>query len=625
MGSCAHTFGVPTRVSAAGSVALFVAAAGLGYDGAVSQLVLSSSHYRAVFLPAAVALFAGALLLCELDPAGSYPGWPQGPGLTTDEVFNVQEGVRLLIAVPGFLSGRLTLREAFGDADEGKRPPNIGFHLADHPPLGRLWIGTVHQLVRRLFPPRDHNWPWATACARVAPATAFMVTILVVGGFTSKWYGGAAGLIASLSLVLMPRVFGHAHLAALETFIGLMYSATVLTVAHFWVGRQAPGWKTACLTGALLGLALLTKIQAILLPLPVAAWAVWHWRARAIKPLVLWSLAGLVVFVVGWPWLWLDPLGHFAEYFGRTAHRARLYTFYFGTKYADVEVPWHYPWLLFAVTVPVGLQLLGAFGLYAGLISRRTDEAAFSSADRKTPAAGENRPPSTSGSAAAPEVVGPHNEREQLLAACLLFPLLVFSLPGVAVYDGARLFLVSFPLWAVFVARGGAAAFGWLRRRVGVLTAAVLLSVWMAGQSYGLIAVRPCYLSYYNLLVGGLPGAERLGLEVNYWGDGLTRDLLAQSARLLPRGTTVELVPVLYAFAPDELERQSPILRRREIRLTTWRESAPGRRFVLLFRRRADLPPPLQQLPPEVKRLAATIRQGVVLAALYEIPPSESD
>ena len=39
---------------------------------------------------------------------------------------------------------------------------------------------------------------------------------------------------------------------------------------------------------------------------------------------------------------------------------------YFGRIMPDRDVPWHYPWFYFAVTVPVGLQLLGVFGLVQG-------------------------------------------------------------------------------------------------------------------------------------------------------------------------------------------------------------------------------------------------------------------
>jgi len=82
-----------------------------------------------------------------------------------------------------------------------------------------------------------------------------------------------------------------------------------------------------------------------------------------------------VLFVVGWPWLWYDPVGRLRAYLGTGVERATIQVLYFGRVYADRDVPWHYPWLYFAVTVPVGLHLLGAFGLVRGWRGRRGDRS----------------------------------------------------------------------------------------------------------------------------------------------------------------------------------------------------------------------------------------------------------
>ena len=49
-----------------------------------------------------------------------------------------------------------------------------------------------------------------------------------------------------------------------------------------------------------------------------------------------------------------------------------------------------------------------------------------------------------------------------------------------------------------------------------------------------MVALHPFGLSYYNGLVGGLPGAERLGLELTYWNDPVDQVLLDQLAREAP-------------------------------------------------------------------------------------------
>jgi len=540
-------------------------------------------------LPALVALAAGAVVLCGIDAAGDYPQLPQGPGLTVDESFNVQEGVRLVVALPELVAGRFSLQNVFGSAAEQSRRSPIGPHNPDHPPGGRIFIGLVHQVTRAYFPPNDHDSLFVTSCARPASGLAFAGLVFLVGWVATKWYGRDAGFVAAVAVVIMPRLFGHAHLASLETCIGTIYAATVLAVAHNWSGQLPPSKKAAWLTGCLFGLALLTKIQAILLPVPVAIWAICYWRRRALLPLMIWIVTAGLVFFVGWPWLWLDPLEHLLEYFGRTTNRETLSVFYLGQEYADVSVPWHYPAVMFLITVPVGLQGLGFIGLFSG----------------KRPAV--NLP------------------REQLVLGCVLFPLILFSLPGIAVYDGARLFLVVFPLWAILIARGSADVLQWLRGKLSARTATSLFALFFAAQGYGVVDFWPCHLSYYNLLVGGLRGAERLGLEPTYWGDSLTRDFLEATAQAIPPDATLEVFPMLHPFFVEELLNQSPILRHRRLRLKAWiGNEVTQTRYIAIFRRRADLPPMLQHPPPSVKLLALVKRQGVLLAALYEFSPSST-
>ncbi len=169
-------------------------------------------------------------------------------------------------------------------------------------------------------------------------------------------------------------------------------------------------------------------------------------------------------------------------------------------------MPWHYPWFYFATTVPIGLHALGLIGLTAGWRNRRAD-----------PFPG------------------------LLLSSIGLF-LVLFS-TRVPVYDGERLFLTVFPLWAIFIGRGFGAiwdlgeeaklgksgSFGDSRRK-----------------SFGLIAVYPFGLSYYNALVGGLPGAERLGLELTYWGDAVDPVLLDELVQVNHPNEPAALVPTLY-------------------------------------------------------------------------------
>ncbi len=501
---------------------------------------------------ALVALAAWISIVVCLDPAGSYPSMPQGPGLTIDEIFNVEQGVYLVEQTRAL--GWFNLVP--GTSVEAYRPQN-GYN-PDHPPLGRYWLGVHHQLTWWIAPPYQPDGPFVTACARTGSATAFALTVWLVGAFVSFTLADQslkhwAGLLASLALVLMPRVYGHAHLAALETITNLTCTAAVLAIAAWW-SDPVPTRRAAIVAGVLMGLALLTKIQAILIPVPVIVWSLWRWRQKAIVPLLLWGATAFALFFAAWPYLWLDPAGHVLEYVGRTTHRATLHCFYFGTRYPDKSVPWHYPFVIFAATVPAGLHILGLLE-----IRLQAAEAGFSA-----------------------EVW-----RSRLLLACGLFPLIVFALPGVAVYDGERLFLTVFPLWAIFIGRGAACALEITARRFSLLTAKLGICALILFQFSSNLLVHPFYLSYYNLAVGGVTGAEKLGLEMNYWGDAMTRSLLEEAVAEQRDGfTNVEILPSLHQFQNGDLILQSPILRQR---LTNPPVASPVGTLRLAFRRRADL------------------------------------
>lgn len=500
-----------------------------------------------------VALFFWFWIIVGIDPGGSYPGMAEGPGLTVDEIFNVSQGVYLveqckrlgwLNLVPG------TSLEAYR-VENGLNP--------DHPPLGRLWLGFHHWLTWRWYPPTDPDGPFVVACARTGSVTAFALTIMLVGYTATAWYGRVAGILTAISLALMPRVFGHAHLASLETITNLTCTAAVLGVAGFWTGPALPRRRVMVLTGFLMGLALLTKIQAILIPIPVIACMLWKWREKAIVPLAIWGGTAIVVFFAGWPYLWFDTVNHVLEYLGRTTNRATINVWYFGVKYPDKLVPWHYPFVYFGLTVPLIFELLGILGLIIAIRKRKDPQS--------------------------------NSVRDLLVFSCLLFPLIVFAIPGIAVYDCERLFLTCFPLWAIFVGRGWAGLLfsiqqwskswklSWALATAFVVYALIPIFTW-----------NPCHLGYYNEVTSMIGGATRSGLEIDYWGVGLTRGLFKELAEGIPADSTIAVIPTLHQYQAQDYLKQSPVLRSRGFKVVELSESIEKPYYLMIFHRRADMP-----------------------------------
>jgi 4-amino-4-deoxy-L-arabinose transferase-like glycosyltransferase len=378
----------------------------------------------------------------------------------------------------------------------------------------------------------------------------------------------------------MPRVFSHAHLAALDTFLSLFWTAALLAGARAVEARRL--FPAMIVAGAVWGLALLTKIHAWLLAPLILAWALVRLPpARAIKATAAWAATGVILFVVGWPWLWYDTFARWAAYWGTSVARASIRVEYFGRIWNDRDVPWHYPWLYFAVTVPVVLHAAGALGAARAWRERREDRFPL-----------------------------------LLIASVVLF-LGLFS-TGVPVYDGERLFLHVFPAWAMLIGRGCGIAWAYFQgSRAGRAAVVVVLLC----QSYGAIVMHPFGLSYYNLLVGGLPGAERLGLELTYWGDAVDRVLLDELARRADKGSVAALAPTLY---PGQgILTTTAALARRDVVLKD--ESAvPEAEWIVVHRRRAYWSPELRlAFEAATERgpwAARRSRQGVWLSALWHIP-----
>lgn len=532
-------------------------------------------------LAALMGCIAIAAVVIQIDIGGDYPDSWSGPGLTLDEPFNIAQGVYLSRAV-GQFGPTIFLPGNAATVFESDT------YMSDYPPLGRLWLGVWHDVTLRLFPTAAQNERLVMSGARTGSALALGLLIWLISLAGMQWFSRLAGLSAGLFLLLMPRVFGHAHIGSVESIMNLTWSMAVLGTIYYWVPGRMISKAGAILVGLLFGIAMLTKIQGVLLSVPIAIWTLSHWRLRAIVPLALFGLAAAITFVVLWPWLWFDPIPRTLQYLGRTTERVTLHTFYQGIRCKDVDVPWHYPFVMFAVTMPVGILFAGFIGALTSLPSRIRTRVQFADSDRAT---------------------------VQLLLACAVFPMLIFAIPGVTVYDGIRLFLVACPMWALLAGLGVSRVTAWLSTRFKTSTIVVAVSVFLAAQGWGIFASKPLPLSYYNALVGGVAGANRLGFEITYWDDCLNREFLST----IPDGATVYLAPVLHPGRPLSILDQNSDLQERGIRIQAFDyELDDEQGYLLLVHRRADLPPRWQKDRPELATVSELVHDGVTLARLLK-------
>ncbi|MCS7238393.1 MAG: hypothetical protein NZ899_08990 [Thermoguttaceae bacterium] len=521
--------------------------------------------------------------------AAVFTGWaalevaPQlgGPGITCDELYHAYQGKRLIAALQTqgwefFLPHRIRQNFPYGDVDN---PPF-------HPPLGHWLIGVVHALFD--FYPQDVQ-AVSIISARFAGPVVLCCLLVIVGGSVARLEGRLLGVLGAWACAAMPRLFGHAHLAGLDLLTATTCLGGALTaVSVFGIGQAVQShpqltirWGQVILTGLVLGLAMLTRFHGFLLVAPVVLWLL---VAGGVKGLLVAAVCGavaLATFTAGWPWLWLNPVLNLWRFAVSSANRLPLHVYYFGQAWNDVDVPWHYPLVVFVTTVPLPLLILGLVGLMVRSCELLAQARQYP-AQRWLALSRVSR------------------TYEAMILLQLFFWVAIFAWPGIPVYDGERLFLVLYPLWAFPVVWGAK----WLYEHAPFLgprswlatTAVVILALL---SIVGHLLYRPVYLSYYNALVGGIRGAARLGLEVNYWGDAVTDAVVKRACQLVDRAQAKEagLQPILFApnLAPFQSAGLNMVFRVDEACGAeiigwdpAWRLPPPGCRVAILYHRRAD-------------------------------------
>lgn len=536
-------------------------------QGQMSDVVAESrsrsSSVRHAILPLLIALVATGGVLATILPSS-------GPGVTCDE-FDVWRGKGFVFALR---------RQGLDFFQFANIERNFSGRL-DHPPLGRWLLGWTHHL----FDAKpEEEQSVSIVVARIAPALAYGILILLVGLAAGRTDGPLAGVTASISVAVAPRMFGHAHMATLDTFAALSFVAALLAVSE--AQRRGGHWIAFALAGLVWGLALLTKIHGLLVVVPVMPWLIWQRGRRAVVPLVVWAAAGAATFLIGWPRLWPHPWSRFVDYVETALHRQSLNVFYWGTVWPDRQVPWHYPWVMLAVTLPIGILLLGLIGAWAG--RRLRDDPQFA-----------------------------------LMAGSLVFVLALFSVPGVPVYDGVRLFLMAVPLWAFLTAKSARWLFDLpLAAAIPKTAAQGLFGLFLAAQCVGLFLYNPFHLSYYNLLTGGLAGATRLGFETTYWGDTVDGRFVEKVARRC-HGREVLFAPNLAPYQATVETLSYPELADNDVVFIGWdplrAEQAANCRYAVVYRRRADLLP-LDFILRAGRVVEENSLDGVWLSRLYELP-----
>ena len=387
---------------------------------------------------------------------------------------------------------------AFGDA-EVARHWHYTVEVEGHPALYGIVISLGQGLAQ--------SWLVPLTASRLGPMMLFGIA---AGGMfyrLMRQYSFAAAVGAAAALVTMPRLFSHAHFAS---FDGPLMSCWMLAWATFAPTIAGTGnlprkssWRRFWLTlmwGAALGGTMSCKFTGWLAIAPFAAYGVAYGNRQTAKTLAVGLVAALGTFWLVNPRLWHHPIGGMQRFFDMNLNRAGtafdIATLFFGTVYNQSSgLPWYNSLVWSAVTVPVPVLLLAGLGIASAVRRWRVD-----------------------------------GQRMLLLLNWVVL-IVVRALPGAPVHDAERLILPSFVFLAALAGVGCHNLLEWARttptaRPLRWRLVVAGLAVAYAGAASGLLWYAPQWLSYYNLLIGGLRGADSAGMEATYYWDALDSEVL---------------------------------------------------------------------------------------------------
>ena len=374
---------------------------------------------------------------------------------------------------------------------------------SEHPPLPKLLGGFTYYLFHEKLGILS-----SISSFRAGTIVFVFFSTYFLFLFASELFNYKIALLATASFFFLPRVFFHAHLGAMDYAITSLW---LMVIYAYWKGMQSTKW--IFVSSILMALALLTKINALLIYIPLLFYWMFtyggHWKTilrgkagnigresiRIFSKIVPLFVIPAAVFVVLWPWLWHDTLARILTYLAFHGYHPFVYVYYWGTQ--TPLAPWHYPWVLTFITIPL-ITLIPFFVGWVRILARPDRTKVF-------------------------------------LLFNALFPLFLISLPSVPKYDGTRLFLPAFPFICLIGGLGVDQILLWAkkirREKIFYLLYAGLFILTVYSSIY---RIHPYQSSYFNEAIGGVDGAVRKGFEPEYWGNayiGTLKWLNAQSEK----------------------------------------------------------------------------------------------
>lgn len=324
-----------------------------------------------------------------------------------------------------------------------------------------FWLGTIgfYQLLRY----RYGNWKWILA--------------------------------GMLFLLLCPRLFAHSFFNVKDAVLVAAVLWAMYTMVRF---LDTPRWTWALAHGFASAIAIDIRIVAVIIPALTLGW--WLIRllsvrpslGKALFPLGLYGLITAVVLVIGWPYLWANPLANFLEAYRVMGHyqwggEVRLWGEFL---YPAGGLAWWYlpSWML--ITIPVGITLffLAGLGRIVYRLARPLLRLKFQWFQRRDV------------------------RTDAILLSLFVAPVAIVLLKRSVLYDDWRQMYFVYPAFAL-VALSGVEG---LQRRLRLKwVMPLLVALTLGGTLIQMVRYHPLEHVYFNFLAGS---NRELRFDQDYWG-----------------------------------------------------------------------------------------------------------
>ncbi len=310
--------------------------------------------------------------------------------------------------------------------------------------------------------------------------------VAAVSIFSFIEFGFFASIVSSLVLSSYPLFFSESHFNIKDPPQAAFYGIAII---FFYFSIKKSKWYLIICSSISAGLALGTKFNVIFIPFILAPWFLLFLKQNFRKffesrkllfSTALYPVITLFVFFIFWPYLWRNPVGHFAQVLKfykdvGTASTGELdqYIYHGFNIFAPL-------WII--ITTPLPVLFLVVVGIVSSLL----------------------------------KVIRQKQPVFLLILAWLFLPILRVMLPGTTIFSGVRHILEFLPALAIVAGVGAKTLYDISNKFFIKFFFVICLIVSSVFVVLEIARLHPNENVYFNQLVGGLAGAR--DKNIPYWG-----------------------------------------------------------------------------------------------------------